>query len=658
MTFRELSPAFKLATWGLLIFGSLTVIQVAMLLLGFRTTVLENGTPLLVAAITSLLLLMSLDRRPIAEYGIVIGPDWHRSCLRGLTFGVTAFAAWMGICVLTGALTVATSQVTVATTVLAVLGGMTGIPLAGSQQAIFSGYLVSMLRQRWASVTAVLVSSALFAVLNRVEDLQSLREPRMQLLVSSLFLFASIMAILRLLTGSILTSTGILAGWLAASRFSHKLSLFLPGSDAMWRAWLIPYGDPRQSPVMVVGLGVLLVMTAIRLWRVGEAQQTSVSNGVSVEFRRVFPFSHAGMLIPLDIWLRQIAAARFRIGLKYLPRMLVTLSVSTCNTILTLPERLITRLLIRGYSGPPPVFILGTHRSGTTHLHTLMSQDPQFCAPQLWQAVNPAGALITGRILIPLLAAITPWKRPMDAVRVHVLAPQEEEFLLMGQSGMSPYWGMTFPRRWPACDRYIFPNSLTQKERETWKNHYLRVIGVLTFWRRKTPLLKSPHNTGRAALLAEMFPGAKFIHLCRNPDDVYRSNIRLAQEAHVLMQLQDPDADCCYESRFPDNYRAMEEECLLASQQVQSDCWSRLKFEDLERNPVEELHRIYDELGLEWSEQFDRCLSQYVSEISGYKKNPPAPLDPISQRRVNETMGRFKTLWGYTEPEQTLRKAA
>jgi len=37
----------------------------------------------------------------------------------------------------------------------------------------------------------------------------------------------------------------------------------------------------------------------------------------------------------------------------------------------------------------PPVFIVGHWRSGTTHLHNLMSQDPQFGSLQMFQALAP-----------------------------------------------------------------------------------------------------------------------------------------------------------------------------------------------------------------------------------------------------------------------------
>ena len=42
-----------------------------------------------------------------------------------------------------------------------------------------------------------------------------------------------------------------------------------------------------------------------------------------------------------------------------------------------------------------PLFILGHYRSGTTHLHNLLALEPQFSAPNFFQALNPHTFLST-----------------------------------------------------------------------------------------------------------------------------------------------------------------------------------------------------------------------------------------------------------------------
>src|SRR5687768_5131426 len=54
----------------------------------------------------------------------------------------------------------------------------------------------------------------------------------------------------------------------------------------------------------------------------------------------------------------------------------------------------------------PPVFVIGHWRSGTTHLHQLLSQDPQFGVVTLIEAAFPLDFLTS--IGGPLLAALIP----------------------------------------------------------------------------------------------------------------------------------------------------------------------------------------------------------------------------------------------------------
>ncbi|WP_427846519.1 sulfotransferase [Aromatoleum aromaticum] len=44
---------------------------------------------------------------------------------------------------------------------------------------------------------------------------------------------------------------------------------------------------------------------------------------------------------------------------------------------------------IRDVRIKPPIFVLGHWRSGTTHLHNLLSLDPQFAYPNFYQVTNP-----------------------------------------------------------------------------------------------------------------------------------------------------------------------------------------------------------------------------------------------------------------------------
>jgi hypothetical protein len=206
---------------------------------------------------------------------------------------------------------------------------------------------------------------------------------------------------------------------------------------------------------------------------------------------------------------------------------------------------------------------------------------------------------------------------------------------------------MTFPRCWHAFDRYIFPDKLPEAERRAWQSEYVFLLRKLTLWTRKRLVLKNPYNTARAAILSEMFPGAQFVHICRHPHIVYRSNIHLAREGHVCNQLQDPAEGNSYESRFLDNYRAMEQAFADDAQGLGHNAVAWVRFEELERDPIGTIEGIYRKLGMEISARFRARLEHYLAGLQGYEKNRHQPLAAEEQARIADKMAPFIQRHGY-----------
>src|SRR5205085_7036694 len=143
--------------------------------------------------------------------------------------------------------------------------------------------------------------------------------------------------------------------------------------------------EPLRSPIIWLMLAILIVMYSLLLLR-GRGQTASdvrtSSADLPIAFKRYFPFSNMSLLAPLDLWIARLIQARFAIGLLYVPRLVVTLGISAINTVISLPERLLFPLLLCRKKISDPVFVVGAHRSGTTHLHYLLSLDPQFTTPK------------------------------------------------------------------------------------------------------------------------------------------------------------------------------------------------------------------------------------------------------------------------------------
>src|SRR5262249_32273555 len=97
---------------------------------------------------------------------------------------------------------------------------------------------------------------------------------------------------------------------------------------------------------------------------------------------------------------------------------------------------------------PPPIFIVGHWRSGTTYLHNLMSQDPTFEVPTILDAIRPYEFFPSplDGISRSILLHSVPATRPMDDVPIRPGLPQEEELALAAMAAPSFWNCLYFPR--------------------------------------------------------------------------------------------------------------------------------------------------------------------------------------------------------------------
>ncbi|MEM6330867.1 MAG: sulfotransferase, partial [Planctomycetota bacterium] len=456
-------------------------------------------------------------------------------------------------------------------------------------------------------------------------------------------------------TGSIVLPSAILAGAILVRKIGTK-SLYLTFDifDAdIW--WLAPEGDPRQGPLMI---GLVAAAAAVAAGSLAKRGEPALPAGADVDasFKRYLPFSNLFGLAPIDRWAVLLWQTRLRIGVRYLPRLVVSLLGSLLTTVLALPERLIAPLVLRR-DAPPPVFIVGMPRSGTTHLHNLLALDPQFRSPRNYEVFNPHGFL-TGWLTTALLTPFLSWRRPMDAVQMTVCSAQEEEFALAMMGSPSPYWAFCLPREISRHDRYWRPDGFSAADFRTWRRHYRLLLRKLCVFGRRTPLLKNPANTGRVALLRQVFPGAKFIHIVRNPQAVWQSNMRLAEHGFAVFQLQDPVEGDNYASRLLANYRAMTDAFYADTADLPACDVAEVRFEDLEADASAAVAGIYDQLGLSRSERFDQRLRAYLERVSSYKKNTFAQISEADAQAIDAAMGDHAGAWGFGRPASTAEKRA
>lgn len=296
----------------------------------------------------------------------------------------------------------------------------------------------------------------------------------------------------------------------------------------------------------------------------------------------------------------------------------------------------------------PPLFVLGHWRSGTSHLHNLLALDAdQFAYANTYQVVSPHTFLCTEEVNSRRLARLLPKSRPMDNMALAFDTPQEDEFAVCLNCFRSLYLGISFPRREDHYDRYLTFRDVPRKEIDEWKSALLWFLKKLTFKYDRTILLKSPPHTARIRLLLELFPDAHFVHIHRNPYEVFRSFQHYFDTAVWFTYLQQPNRRHVDE-RILRRYNVLYDAYFSERNLIPARHYHELAFADLESDPLGQMRLLYQKLNLPDWDKYETKLSEYLASISGYQKNRFVPLAPRLREVVAREWRRSFEVWGYS----------
>ncbi len=337
--------------------------------------------------------------------------------------------------------------------------------------------------------------------------------------------------------------------------------------------------------------------------------------------------------------------------LPYAFRLLSISLLSVMTSLLNLPASVVYgRRVARTRIAHPPIFILGHWRSGTTLLHNLMTLDPETTYADLYRCLFPGHFLLTERLVPKLTEVLLPKSRPMDNMAATWHTPQEDEIALLLDCGLSPYLCMAFHMRQDIYGRFYDPRDMTPKERAAWKASLLRFIRKLTLRKNRPVVLKSPNHTYRITTLLEMFPEAKFVYIYRDPFAVYPSTLHARNTMFVENALFPFDPEGNEEEMV-----LMYEKCIRAYEatksQIPSGNLCELCFEDLEVNPVEEVAKVYQTLGLKGWSTVEPLIRAEASKWTAYTKNS-FPMDRATRQKIYERIQWIFDLYGYPGPRE------
>ena len=186
--------------------------------------------------------------------------------------------------------------------------------------------------------------------------------------------------------------------------------------------------------------------------------------------------------------------------------------------------------------------------------------------------------------------------------------PQEDEFALLNMGLPSPYQELAFPNHRKRAAPFLSLDEFSPRARARWRETFVSFLKSVTLYRMKhakgpTPrlVLKSPPHTARLAALSEIFPDAKFIHIVRNPAEVFPSSVRTWSSLFDVQGCQTPRVEALSNgapsiedyvlSTFNELYRDFPQ----ARAAIPPERFCELRYEDLVADPFAQLQRIYDQ---------------------------------------------------------------
>ena len=261
-----------------------------------------------------------------------------------------------------------------------------------------------------------------------------------------------------------------------------------------------------------------------------------------------------------------------------------------------------------------PVFICGLQRTGTTLLHRLLTCEPALRPLLSWEALNPApfpGAVAAGgrdprmrlaevaerglRYLAPDFFAIHP-------VEAH--AP-EEDVLLLDLSFMSPTADAT--QRVPSYSAW-----LRDVDQRPAYRYFRRVIQLLLWQRPGRWLGKTPHHLENLDALLDVFPDAKILHTHRDPVRVVASFASMMCHGRAIFSDHvDPRE---VGTQLAEKAVRAVTRAMAVRERAPASAFLDLAYADLLADPLGEIRRSYDFLGLELAPATEAAMRRWLAE--------------------------------------------
>jgi len=298
-----------------------------------------------------------------------------------------------------------------------------------------------------------------------------------------------------------------------------------------------------------------------------------------------------------------------------------------------------------------PVFIIGHWRSGTTYLQNLLCRDSQFgfCDP-VSTTTFPISYLF-GWKTAQIQKKVLKDARPMDNMEYTLTSPMEDVFALNLISVHSVIHLMAFPKYYENYLHKPFIREYSPADKRRWQRCLTYVMKKISLRHGGRQLvLKSPDHTCHTHELQELWPDSKFVNIHRNPYETVSSTVRMFRIQMDLLRLTDePDnVDEVIEDAviwiFGEMYRTLFAEMDRGA--FKPGSFAELSYEELEREPIGSVKKIYDELRLPGFAEARPAIQAHIDSQKHYQKNK-LTVSPRLREKINNNLGFYFTRYGY-----------
>lgn len=260
---------------------------------------------------------------------------------------------------------------------------------------------------------------------------------------------------------------------------------------------------------------------------------------------------------------------------------------------------------------PPPVFIVGWPRTGTTALHQILARDPANRTIPYWESFDPvpptSGPDRRIQRLESMLAQLRRLAPAYDAIHpMEAEMPEECVALFMNDLRSLQY---DFQYRAPTYVRWL----LSQDARIAYRG-YRRQLQLLQHHRAAGTrlVLKDPTHLVHLDALLAVFPDAKIIFTHREPATALSSLCSLYAYTRALFS-DDVDPEALGREVLSGHWPEAQDRATSVRARLEPKRHTDVRHADLLRNPMGTIEEIYRSLDLPLSDEARAAMSAYVA---------------------------------------------